>query len=840
MAKTTKYKYYYLSFIILFIIVSLSFIYKSYSNIQNIIENRYKDQATTINENIYTLIEQKRDSNTNMIILLASSLDIIKRLEENQFEDHKLQHLLKALKQKGKFKNVWLQIINKDGVSVYRSWSDKKGDKLINVRNDLKKLYQNPQTSTSISVGNFDMSFKAISPVYNDKNEFLGFIEIISKFNSIAKQIESDENDIVILADKQYKKKLIHAWSKKFIDNYYVANVDAKEQSIQTIQKIGVENIIRDDFKIYTNYDKMIVSTPILNRDKRTIGYAITLVPLRNIPLDDIYHLKREVFLDIIIILLLLLFVAYLMESKRKESTLNKQIKNNLEELRFNNVLLEYQQKSTEREKIFTDNILNAQTNFTLVTDGKYLLKANNAMLEFFGYATLTDFHKKHECICDFFIEEENFLAKQRDGKTWFEIIFSDRNKTHYAKMEDLNHTIRTFEFHITQNETITYNNEKLHVIVMNDVTEHFNLLRKLEKKQERLNLLIDGTDIGLFDWDIVKNKIYFSDKWKQMLGYEPYELENSFETWERLLHPEDINNAKEYLQNYLEDKIKFYNVEFRMQHKNTHWVWINAKGKVSRDKDGNPLRMVGFHQDISFAKKQELDYQRQSKMASLGEMLENIAHQWRQPLTGILNITAILELKAKKDKLESTSVLNQTQNIQKHVMYLSDTIDTFRSFLLNNNQSYENVSLQDTLQTTLELINTRFEKAKIELIEDINPQTPLKYHLIKNEFIQVLMNIFNNAIDILEEHQIQNPWIKVSLREDDTKIYFHIEDNGGGVPKDLIDKIFEPYITSKHKSQGTGIGLYMCYQIIEKKLSGKLYVQNTQNGARFTIELKK
>lgn len=833
----TKYKYYYLSFFAIFITGSLFLITNTNQNIEQLVENRYKEHANTMSENINTLVEQKKESNKNMVILLSNSTDIAKRVEKNDFEDNNFKYLLKTLKQKGKFKNVWLHIVNKEGVSVYRSWSKKRGDTIIDVRDDLKQLYKDPKLIASISVGKFDMTFKAISPIYDQNNTFLGFVEIISKFNSISKQIESKGDDIVILADKKYTKNLQFPWSEKFIDEYYIANIDVKDSSIAILKDIQLNNILNKHYLLNEKYKKLLVNTKIVNNDKQTIGYAITLTPHSSIILDDIMGLKFEALLDITVILLLLLFIAYLIESKRKESLLNEEIKKNLDDLNIQNILLESQQQTIQREINFTNKILNSQTNFTLVTDGKYLVKVNDAMLHFFGYSSLEEFHKDNDCICDFFIEEKNYLTKIKDGKTWVEILFEDINKTHYAKIKDLNNTIHTFELSIKNNDSILYNNEKLYVIIMSDVTQYFALLERLEKEQERVKLAIDGTSTGLFDWYIQKNDIYFSDKYKELIGYSPEELEDSFETWERLVHPDDIEKTKQHLNNYLEQKIDSYEVEFRMKHKKDYWVWINARGKVSRDLDGKPLRMVGFHSDISFYKKQEEEYLRQSKMATLGEMLENIAHQWRQPLTGILNITSILELGAKKDKLVPEKVLSHTQNIQKYVMYLSETIDTFRNFLNTKDQSFENVVLQESISNTIKLINTRLTQENISLIQNIDTKNPIHYSLIKNEFIQVLMNIFNNAIDILKEEQKQDPWIKISLYEDKNKIFLLIEDNGGGIPDNILDKIFEPYFTTKHKAQGTGIGLYMCYKIINEKLSGNLSAKNTENGAQFIIE---
>ena len=229
-----------------------------------------------------------------------------------------------------------------------------------------------------------------------------------------------------------------------------------------------------------------------------------------------------------------------------------------------------------------------------------------------------------------------------------------------------------------------------------------------------------------------------------------------------------------------------------------------------------------------------------QAKMVSMGEMIGNIAHQWRQPLSGISAVLTNIKSKIQSKQYEYKELCDIIEQkhikISDYIEYLSNTIDTFSNFIKEKKES-KDIVVQDRINIVLNLVDATLEHYNIKLIKNIS-KTPIVLNLISGELDQVLMNIINNAKDILIEREIKDRWIKISLKEDDNEVILSIEDNAGGIKEDILPYIFDPYFTTKHKSQGTGLGLHMSREIIVNSLKGKIYATNTKYGAKFTIVL--
>jgi signal transduction histidine kinase len=221
-----------------------------------------------------------------------------------------------------------------------------------------------------------------------------------------------------------------------------------------------------------------------------------------------------------------------------------------------------------------------------------------------------------------------------------------------------------------------------------------------------------------------------------------------------------------------------------------------------------------------------------------MGEMIGNIAHQWRQPLSSISITASNIKLKQNlNESITKEELYNDMAMILSKTQYLSDTIDTFRGFLKEEKEQ-KNIVIQERLDLVLKIVSSTLTNSHIELKSNYNELDPISLNMVVGELDQVLINIINNAKDVLIEKKIQKPWIKLKLILEKNKIIISIEDNGQGIPENIKDKIFEPYFSTKHQSQGTGLGLHMSYKIIVESLKGKIYTENTQNGAKFYIEL--
>ncbi|RXK13436.1 hypothetical protein CP965_06440 [Halarcobacter mediterraneus] len=227
-----------------------------------------------------------------------------------------------------------------------------------------------------------------------------------------------------------------------------------------------------------------------------------------------------------------------------------------------------------------------------------------------------------------------------------------------------------------------------------------------------------------------------------------------------------------------------------------------------------------------------------QMKLAQMGEMIGNIAHQWRQPLSTISTAASGLKMKHEFNMIEENDIPEYTDTIVNNAKYLSETIDTFRDFIKEDNEEKE-IILQEKIDETIKIVKASLENHHIKLINNIDYSKPLKVKTIAEELAQVLINVINNAKDVLVEREIENASITLNLFEDKNNFSISIEDNAGGIEKEILPKIFDPYFTTKHQFHGTGLGLYMSKNIVEKHLNGYLEVSNTKNGAKFTINIK-
>ena len=240
--------------------------------------------------------------------------------------------------------------------------------------------------------------------------------------------------------------------------------------------------------------------------------------------------------------------------------------------------------------------------------------------------------------------------------------------------------------------------------------------------------------------------------------------------------------------------------------------------------------------------KEQERFIHQQSKMASMGEMLENIAHQWRQPLSIISTAATGMKMEKEFGVSKEESEMEKLTLINDSAQHLSKTIDDFRDFF-KPDKKVEEFYVEDVFQQSMKILESKFKNRNIHIEKNIFNTKVRGY---KGELVQVFMNILNNARDALESKTLNERFIMIDIFTEDKNVVIKITDSAGGIDENIIDKVFEPYFTTKHKSQGTGIGLYMSEEIITKHMNGKINVYNsnifyenkTFYGACFCIEI--
>jgi C4-dicarboxylate-specific signal transduction histidine kinase/CBS domain-containing protein len=244
---------------------------------------------------------------------------------------------------------------------------------------------------------------------------------------------------------------------------------------------------------------------------------------------------------------------------------------------------------------------------------------------------------------------------------------------------------------------------------------------------------------------------------------------------------------------------------------------------------------------DDEIAKRIDSQYllMQQAKLATMGEMIGHIAHQWRQPLGQLGGIFLNMEaLTHTDDQIDKQYVQKRLKTCNEIITYMSSTIEDFRYFFKPSKEQ-EVFDLYHYVHNAINLIKASLTYHKIKIqFQEQNDKFFIKGY--PSEFSQVILNLLSNALDALVENKITDPYIQIHIREDHESIFLDIQDNGGGIKNSIIDQVFNLYFTTKSKELGTGLGLYMSKLIIETKFDGKIYASNLKNGAVFTIKVSK
>ncbi len=249
----------------------------------------------------------------------------------------------------------------------------------------------------------------------------------------------------------------------------------------------------------------------------------------------------------------------------------------------------------------------------------------------------------------------------------------------------------------------------------------------------------------------------------------------------------------------------------------------------------------------VAESKAKDKMMEQQAKLAQMGELLSMISHQWRQPLGSIASATIALKSKISLEKYDLSKpaerdafleyLMQRLDNIESYTASLSTTIDDFKNFY-NPNKELIKADVTQAVEKALFIMKSSFNHHHVTLEKVYHDSVKIDHY--PSELMQVILNILNNAVGNFKEKQIQNSHISLSLQAQKSSIMIEICDNGGGIPSDIIDKIFDPYFSTKDEKNGTGLGLYMSKTIIENHHHGALQVANKNGGACFTITLPK
>ena len=370
------------------------------------------------------------------------------------------------------------------------------------------------------------------------------------------------------------------------------------------------------------------------------------------------------------------------------------------------------------------------------------------------------------------------------------------------------------------------YNN-KLKLEVLNKTEEYKKQNEELINSNQNFSDLVNTAIEAIAIFDEKDNLVQLNNSGKAMLNcstLNPTKIINDF------IPTSFVEELKEKLKESILEPLE---IDLFRSDKSIFPALISAK-TIKKD---NKQFIIVTIVDLTQIKLRDEFIQQQAKLAQMGELLSMIAHQWRQPLTAISAASENLKLKAILNEMNNETILNTTDDIDKYVNHLNNTINDFRNFY-KMNKSVESTTLDELVEKSLNIIEDSIISNNIKIFKELNSSSKIETFI--SETTQVILSLLQNAEDILLEKQINNPIIKIKTYEDDKKLYLEIIDNGGGISTEILGKIFEPYFSTKHEKNGTGLGLYFAKRIIDNNCNGLLDVKNYLNGAIFTISFNK
>ena len=372
----------------------------------------------------------------------------------------------------------------------------------------------------------------------------------------------------------------------------------------------------------------------------------------------------------------------------------------------------------------------------------------------------------------------------------------------------------------VKNKEVIMKDNEKETILVVDDSPENIKVILEILKDSYRLIVANNGERaleiLNEKSPDLILLDILMPDM-------------DGFEVCKIIQNDDRINKIPIMFLTVLEDK---KDVVKGLMLGAVDYVSKPVEPTVLKERIKTHLKLKHF-QDKLLKDIQEKDdiLLKQSKFAVLGEMFENITHQWKQPLSIVNMSSANIRMQKEFGELDDKILYSTLTDIESSINHLNQTINDFRDFLQDDVKK-QYFCIKDVIEKTLKLLDSKFTNRNITIENNVEN---IEVSSVKNDLIQVLMNIFSNAENILE-NKVGKRIIKIeSILEEDIVI-IKINDNGGGIKDEVIDTMFKKYITTKSEKKGTGIGLYMTKKLIEERLNGNIKSYNENDGACFEI----
>jgi nitrogen-specific signal transduction histidine kinase len=818
-----------IKFILSFFILSF-FIFIGLNIIKNQnIEKEIEDKTNYITHIYKTILNTKKEIAQASYDSMISQPEVLELISKaNDTKDSKLKDkfrkaLLKFLKYRhyieyNKKQDLVLFFATPDNKTFLRTIknSDIHGDDISKTRDTVVYVNKYKEPISGYEQGLFLSGLRFVYPL-SLNGKYLGTAELTTNVRTILnyfkKELNTRMNFIITkeMVDTKVKNKddfIAHKITGFYFSKILVKNTgrnisfmlkhQKKILTKELIEKINKGLKDKKIFSLVQHNNTLMTFIPVFNPiSKKLIGtYIVHTNQLTILNIKNDFWIKFIISILSLALIFIVVYIQFLSNQK------------------------------TKKQHLYTKKILDSQTNFTLITDGKKLKVVNKVTLDFFGCTNIKEFNNKHDCICDLFIEGDGYLQKEQNGKRWIDIILENKEKSLLVKIKNLNNKV-----HIFQVNTSGQRIEGKYVITFTDITkvkeqevqiiEKNTYISSILEASNEVQIIIDK-DEKIIDFSNEASHLFPKIKKNMTIGHF-FEEEEEEEEEAKLL--------RKFLDDVKTDKFNSYIA-------NLQGRYFKVVCKPLNNKNG----MIILY-DVTELKQQEEALLAQSRSSAMGEMIAMISHQWRQPLANISAIIGFLDLSKQLGTLSDEQWENEKEKVNNILAHMSRTIEDFRDFFVSTD-TLKQISIKDLVEKPFNLIGDSFKSYdSICLFEyNISEDTTIKTY--PNKFDQVILNIYKNSLDEYKDNDIKGI-SKVYLTDDKYNFIIEISDNAGGISTKILSKIFEPYFSTKSKN-GTGIGLHMSKTIIEKQLLGSIdcinIVDNNtdEKGVKFTISLPK
>ena len=376
------------------------------------------------------------------------------------------------------------------------------------------------------------------------------------------------------------------------------------------------------------------------------------------------------------------------------------------------------------------------------------------------------------------------------------------------------------------------------------DITQERQAVQELAISEERWKFALEGAGDGVWDWDMLSGAVYYSTRWKHMLGYEDHEISDTVQELFSRVHPQDRDIVSHSTMEYVTENNLLNEVEFRLRHRQGHYLHILSRGRVvERSRDGSPLRVVGTHSDISRFKEAEearrAQHVAESASAAKSEFLSRMSHEIRTPLNAITGFAQLLRLQMGSDESDAgrRTYVEQILHAGKHLSGLvNDVLDLQQVEAGVMTLRQEPVRLDEEIVQCLSMLLPMAEQREITMSSDIGPDDVVMVD--RQRLRQVLMNIGSNAI---KYNRHGGSVVVRTQRSGPNAVELSLTDSGTGMTQDQLDRLFQPFERLGRETsniEGTGLGLIITRSLIES-MGGRMEIDSRPgHGTRVSITL--